>query len=119
MAEDSAMFVSLKTAMFVWLRTALCLCSRVVFQKTDVQFHCGFFEQLCHVMSRVRRLDVLHGVGFLKVVVPVEVPALPEGDDDSDGHGETERERQRHTERDRDRDTERRRDRETEREFGL
>ena len=84
------MFVSLKTAMFVWLRTALCLCSRVVFQKTDVQFHCGFFEQLCHVMSRVRRLDVLHGVGFLKVVVPVEVPALPEGDDDSDGDGDAE-----------------------------
>ena len=40
--------------------------------------------------SRVRCLDVLHGVGFLKVVVPVEVPALPEGLDGSDGHGDAE-----------------------------
>ena len=40
--------------------------------------------------SRVRCLDVLHGVGFMKIVVPVEVPALLEGLDDSDGHGDAE-----------------------------
>ena len=61
-----------------------------IFQKNDVLFQYGFLEELFHVKSRVRCLDVLHGVGFMKVVVPVEVPALLEGLDDSDGHGDAE-----------------------------
>lgn len=55
-----------------------------------LHLHFGFPEQLGHVMAGVRCPDVFHCVAFLDVVVPVEIPALPERHDESHGDGEAE-----------------------------